>query len=45
MDVISFMLQSPLYVAAENGHIAVVAMLLKAGADMNDVSHSASLVE
>ena len=39
MDVISFMLQTPLYDAASNGHIAVVEMLLKAGADMNKVSH------
>ena len=36
---ISFMLQSPLYGAAVNGHIAVVEMLLKAGADVNKVSH------
>ena len=40
MDVISFMLQTPLYGAAENGHTAVVEMLLRAGADMNKVSHS-----
>ena len=39
MDVISFMLQTPLYGTAENGHIAVVEMLLKAGADMDKVSH------
>ena len=39
MDVISFMLQTPLYGAAKQGHIAVVEMLLKAGADVNKVSH------
>ena len=33
------MLQAPLYAAAENGHISVVEMLLKAGADVNKVSH------
>ena len=38
-DVISFMLQIPLYGAAKNGHIAVVEMLLNAGAVMNKVSH------
>ena len=38
MDVISFMLQTPLYGAAANGHTAVVEMLLRAGADMNNVS-------
>ena len=40
MDVISFMLQTPLYVAAAHGHTAVVEMLLRAGADMNEVSDS-----
>ena len=43
MDVISFMLQTPLYTAAENGHTAVVEMLLRAGADVNKVSHSFSV--
>ena len=33
------MLQTPLYGAASNGHVAVVEMLLKAGADANKVSH------
>ena len=39
MNAISFMLQSPLYGAASNGHVAVVEILLKAGADVNEVSH------
>ena len=39
MDVISFMLQTPLYDAAVKGHTAVVEILLKAGADANKVSH------
>ena len=29
----------PLYVAAENGHTAMVEILVKAGADVNKVSH------
>ena len=32
------MLQTPLYAAAQNGHIAVVEILVKAGADVNKVS-------
>ena len=43
MDVISFMFQTPLHGAAENGHTAVVEMLLRAGADMNKVSLSFSV--
>ena len=39
MDVFTFMLQTPLFGAAENGHTAVVEILLKAGADANKVSH------
>ena len=39
MNVFSFMLQTPLYGAAGNGHTAVVEILLKAGADANKVSH------
>ena len=38
MDIISFMLQTPMHGAAENGHIAVVEMLLKAGAHWTAVS-------
>ena len=34
------MLQTPpLYAAAENGHTAVVEILVKGGADVNKVSH------
>ena len=32
-------LQTPLYVASENGHTAVVEVLVKAGADVGKVSH------
>ena len=39
MDVFSFMLQTPLYGAAEYGHTAVVEILLKAGADVMMVRH------
>lgn len=37
-SITSFILQSPLYVAAVNGHTAVVEILLKAGAVVNTVS-------
>ena len=33
------MQETPLYVAAENGHTAVVEILVKAGTDVNKVSH------
>ena len=34
------MLQAtPLYAAAKKGHTAVVEILVKAGADVNDVNH------
>ena len=39
MDIICFMIQSPLYAAASNGHTTVVDLLLIAGADANKVSH------
>ena len=35
----SLILQNPLYAAAQNGHTAVVEILLKAGASVNKVSH------
>ena len=35
----SLMLQTPLYAAAQNGHTAVVEILVKAGADVNKVSY------
>ena len=33
------MKMTPLYGAAQNGHAAVVEILVKAGADLNKVSH------
>ena len=42
-DVIHFILQSSLFAAAKNGHTVVVEMLLKAGADVNKVSHQLQL--
>ncbi len=33
------MLQTPLYTAASKGDVAVVEMLVKAGADVNKESH------
>ena len=32
--------KTPLYAAAQNGHTAVVEILVKAGADVNEVSHT-----